>query len=150
MKILFAILLFAVAGRECENRAALQNTGQKENISFQYKALSRGSFYEVVISPETISVQKSRDKAAKTLAKMDDKDWQDLLAVLDKIDVTQIRELKAPTDKRLYDGAAHAELIITREGKAYRTSGFDHGYPPEEVEPLVKTILALAETVEKQ
>ncbi|UGU18233.1 hypothetical protein LS482_10185 [Sinomicrobium kalidii] len=152
MKILFTILLFAVTAGECDSSVATKgkDTAQEEDVRFYYNALSRGSFYDVTITREAITVKKSRNESDKIVVKTGDEDWKALLTELHKTDIARIRELKAPTDKRLYDGAAHAELIVTKDGEEYRSSGFDHGYPPEAIAPLVKTILGLAETVEKQ
>ena len=38
-------------------------------------------------------------------------------------------QMKAPTDKRTYDGALHANLMITLNAETYSTPGFDHQYP---------------------
>jgi len=55
--------------------------------------------------------------------------------------------MKWPTEKRYYDGAAHANIIFESKGVKYPANGFDHGFPPAEVEKLVnKKITKLAET----
>jgi hypothetical protein len=48
-----------------------------------------------------------------------------------------LSQLKAPTEKRFYDGAAIGNLSVSHNGETYGTSGFDHGNPPVEIEQLV-------------
>ena len=60
-----------------------------------------------------------------------------------EINLEGMASLKAPTDKRLYDGAAHANISITLKGKTYTTEGFDHGYPPIEIENLINKLVFL-------
>jgi hypothetical protein len=50
---------------------------------------------------------------------------------------------KDPTQKRVYDGAAIAELIINYKEKEYQTKNFDHGYPPVEIEKFVNKLVSL-------
>ena len=54
--------------------------------------------------------------------------------------------MKWPTEKRYYDGAAHANITFESKGVKYPANGFDHGFPPAEVEKLVNLITKLAET----
>ena len=51
--------------------------------------------------------------------------------------------LKAPTEKRFYDGAAIAGLKITFKGKTFETTNFDHGFPPMEIQKVAETVNSL-------
>jgi hypothetical protein len=61
-----------------------------------------------------------------------------------EVDLEEIPNLKAPTEKRFYDGAAIANINIIYKGKTYESNGFDHGNPPLEIEKLVNKITLLA------
>jgi hypothetical protein len=57
----------------------------------------------------------------------------------------KVKDLKWPTEKRYYDGAAFANIIFESKGIKYPANGFDHGFPPSEIEKLVTKITKLAE-----
>ena len=60
-------------------------------------------------------------------------------------DLESLEKLEAPTGKRLYDAAAHAILKISVDGKTYRTSTFDHGFPPKDIERICDILYKLIE-----
>jgi hypothetical protein len=64
-------------------------------------------------------------------------DQKKVLAMVKVIDVPNLSQLKAPTEKRFYDGAAIGNLSVTHNGETFGTAGFDHGNPPVEIEQLV-------------
>jgi hypothetical protein len=53
-------------------------------------------------------------------------------------------KLKAPTEKRFYDGAAIANFKITFKDSTYETTSFDHGFPPKEIKKFVNKINSFA------
>ena len=72
-------------------------------------------------------------------------DWDELEKLLKSISPENLGKLKAPTDKRLYDGAAHATLSILLGDVVMITPSFDHGHPPKEIEALVNKVLSIKE-----
>jgi hypothetical protein len=42
----------------------------------------------------------------------------------------------------LFDGAASANLKITKQGKTAESPSFDHGYPPAAIEKIVNKMLS--------
>ncbi len=134
--------------KECNNKTNSSEINQlQENITFEYTALSRGLYNRVVITHSTISIQKKRGSEAVTKA-CSGEDWAELMILLNAIDLKNISKLEAPTQARLYDGAAIAQLSITQENASFKTNSFDHGKPPLEIEALVKKILSLSENTE--
>jgi len=100
-----------------------------------------------VITRSTILVQK--DSNSKAISKACSKeDWSQLMNLLNAIDLKNISKLKAPTQARLYDGAATAQLIIKQDNNTFETNSFDHGNPPKEIEALVQEILSMSENIE--
>lgn len=115
-----------------------------------YQVVSRGMFEYISISEAEI--QYSQDKYLKKIDSFPSKseDWQALKVLLKSVDIEHIDQLKAPTDKRLYDGAAHANLSIIKGDVEMRTTSFDHGSPPKEIEELVNKVLSIKENLSKQ
>ena len=76
--------------------------------------------------------------------KISEKDWNELIGYFEAINLDSLPTLKAPTEKRFYDGAAIADLKVTYKDKTYQTEAFDHGYPPEAIKKLVDKINSFA------
>ena len=123
---------------------------QDKIILIEYEALSRGSFLQIKIDKDHIEKTTDRDVKDVISKKCSNDDWKAILSLLKSIDIEKIGALKSPTEKRLFDGAPHAQLKITSTTKTYTSGGFDHGAPPQEIEPLITTILMLAESIKKQ
>tara|TARA_R100000935_G_C2802048_1_gene150946 strand:- start:59 stop:454 length:396 start_codon:yes stop_codon:yes gene_type:complete len=125
-----------------------KNNEQNKDISFTYERMTRGSRANYTLTKEEIKVVEFMGSETKTSEKMNSKDWENLLEKIQEIDVPNISKLKPPSDKRTFDGAAHAILTIKKGDEVYKTNSFDHGNPPAELKSLVKAILRLGETVE--
>lgn len=132
-----------VANQEAqENVTADTQTGMK----IEYEANTRGFYEKVIIQNQTISVSKDRDGADKPVAKkISDADWKALTSLFNEVNLAEMPSLKAPTEKRLYDGAPIAGLKIIYKDKDYTSSSFDHGFPPAQIKKLVDKIVSLTE-----
>ena len=117
---------------------------ESENISFEYEAHTRGGYKKVLAKQDTVYTIKSRGGEAieKKLSKSD---WNSLLSLLSKVDAEKMKDLKAPSDKRAYDGAMMAELKVIYKDKTYQTPTFDHGNPPAEIKDLVNKIIEVSD-----
>lgn len=115
----------------------------------EYEANTRGFYQKISIQNQIMTSTRSRksEDAPKT-EKISDASWNELVAEFQKVDLKKLPDLKAPTEKRYYDGAAIANLKVTYQDKTYETTGFDHGQPPAEIAPLVNKILSLAKKEE--
>ena len=71
-----------------------------------------------------------------------------LISEFQKVDLEEIPNLKAPTEKLFHDGAAMANLKVTYKGKTYESQTFDNGFPPEKIKNLVNTILSFSKKKE--
>lgn len=80
-----------------------------------------------------------------TTARLSTADRDFLLSAVNKINLNTIQDLKSPTNKRQYDGALIANLVILKDGNTYRSAGFDHGEPPAEIKSVVDKIVALSD-----
>jgi len=141
MKILSTFILVLLMAKGCTNSELKK---ESENISFEYEANTRGSYKKIIAKQDTVYTIKTRDGKAieKTLSKSD---WNSLLNLLSKVDATKIAALKAPSEKRFYDGAMIAELKVIYKDKTYESSNFDHGNPPAEIKDLVNKIIEVSD-----
>ena len=140
MKILTLLFLTVFLGKSCSG----QTIADLKTAVIEYNAQSRGIYQKVLVENQTVYVTKKRgDKAFEV--KISDADWKALATEFQKVDLEGIPNLKAPTEKRFYDGAAIANLKITYQGKTYETKGFDHGYPPSEIKKLVTKLVSFTE-----
>ncbi|MFH7016350.1 hypothetical protein [Flavobacterium sp. FlaQc-47] len=136
MRILSLLLLTIIIGTSCSSQKANDMTA----IQMEYSAVSRGFYKKVIVENKTVSVINGKNtEPVKT--KISDAKWKQIVAEFSKINVESIPTLKAPTEKRFYDGAAIGNLKVVQNQKTYETQGFDNGYPPKEIEKLVNLLV---------
>jgi len=120
-----------------------ENTSQQSEVTITYKAHTRGFFQELVLKQNSLTEFKDHKKLNAISSKLDTKEWEKCISLLNAIDLKTIPNLKSPTNYRQYDGAPFAQLTVIRKGDTIQSSSFDHKYPPDEIEPLVEYILTL-------
>ena len=141
MKLISLLFLTIFLGKGCN---AEQNQ-DIESAVIEYTANTRGFYQKITVQNQKFTVSKSRDgKDSPAEQKVSSSDWKKIIDAFQEVDLESIPTLKAPTEKRFYDGAAIADLKITYQGKSYKTQPFDHGNPPVEIEKLVNKITVLA------
>ncbi len=131
--MLLSILVFA--------GCAGQKAGDKNGLKIEYKAYSRG-FYQVIAIENQMGFVTKRRGDKPIAFRLSIADRKSLNIAIQELDLESLSQLKAPTDKRLFDGAAIANLKITKQGKRYESQSFDHGYPPAEIEKIVNKMLS--------
>lgn len=134
------------AVKTAETETAISKDKIQENTVVEYEALSRGFYKKITLQNNQVTVVSDRNEGEKgkiiTLSK---EEASEMCKLLKGVNLEGLGKLKAPTDKRMYDGAAHANLIVTVNGKVYSGTGFDHGFPPAEIEKLVTKLLSFSE-----
>ncbi|MBK0369740.1 hypothetical protein [Flavobacterium agrisoli] len=113
-----------------------------KEVTIEYEAQSRGFFQKIVIQNKLALITNNRTKKTKSIA-LSKTDCKNITAAYNELNLENLNTLKAPTEKRFYDGAAIAHLTITENGKKYETPAFDHGFPPQEIEKLVTLMVTL-------
>ena len=93
------------------------------------------------VENQTVFVTKSREGKPEVM-KLSTNDWNDLQLMVQELDLVSLPNWKAPTDKRLFDGSASANLKITKLGKTVESPSFDDGYPPVAIEKIVNKMLS--------
>ncbi len=131
---LLLLTLFIATGCCSQKKADMKST------QIEYSAMSRGYYKSIVVQNKSVSVVKERNAEA-VKSNIDDAKWNKIVDAYSKVNLENLNTLKAPTDKRTYDGAAIGNLKITKDGKTYETAGFDNGFPPKEIEKLVNLLV---------
>jgi len=141
MKLFTVILLSIFLGKSCTS----QTKNDLKTAVLEYTANTRGFYQKITIQNQTVTVSKDREGNDKPVAKkISDKDWKELGDYFESMELDTLPTLKAPTQKRFYDGAAIANLKVVYKDKTYQTEAFDHGYPPEALKKLVAKINSFA------
>ena len=141
MKLLSMLFLTIFLGKSCDAE-------QKQEIDtavIEYTATTRGFYQQITVQNQKYTVTKDRGGNEKLVQQdISKSDWKKIIEAFQEVDLDGMQDLKGPTEKRFYDGAAIANIKITYKGKSYETNGFDHGNPPIEIEKLVQKITLLA------
>ena len=146
MKAIGMILLTIFLGKSCSN----ESQNDIKNAVLQYSAHTRGFHLKMIITNQMATISKGRtpETMSQKQVKISDADWNELLVLFEKTNLEAFPDLKDPTQKRFYDGAAIADLKVRYQDKNYETVNFDHRNPPVEIENLVNKIVALADEKE--
>ena len=141
MKILTLFFLIIFLGNGCDSAKAQDI----ETAVIEYTANTRGFYQKITVKNQMVTVSKDRDENDKSVpTKISDADWKELVESFKTIELDSLSKLKAPTEKRFYDGAAIANLKITYKDKIYETTSFDHGFPPKKINKFVNKINSFA------
>lgn len=148
MRILLCILLILISTKDCKQNSAYQAYSSEtisEDLNISYQAFSRGYFKSMSFENSQLLFSNDINREKIDTLSIRQNEWNELIEIIKHIDLKSIENLKAPTDKRLYDGAPHCTLSITMKNKDYTTPSFDEGFPPKEIEPLVNKMLSIYE-----
>lgn len=160
MKIVFSLLVLIIFNKACADHKigdSTQTTSSSENtpIAIQeitqisYEATTRGFYEKIWITKGSITVTNDRNQTEKVSRPTLQKDWNDLMTILNGVDIESLPDLEAPTSMRQYDGAAIATLEITQGSDEIKSNNFDHGHPPKSIETLVNKVLSMNDMAEK-
>lgn len=134
MKLIGYILFTLFLSKGCVNQP--KQDFSKSTVT--YTAETRGYYMQITIEDKELRISKDRETRLPSVRiPLTAADQKKVLAMVKAIDVPNLSQLKAPTEKRFYDGAAIGNLSVTHNGETFGTAGFDHGNPPVEIEQLV-------------
>ncbi len=145
MRVLLGMILLFFVG--CKPIKSDVNNHQNKDIPvIKYEANARNLFLNIKVENQVLFVSRSRDaKDYQEKITISDADWKEIVMLTKAVDLAKVKDLKWPTEKRFYDGAAHANVTFVSNEVEYTAKGFDHGFPPVEIEKLVNKILKLTE-----
>ena len=140
MKVFTVVVFTIFMAKGCSQE--VKNDIAKAKIV--YTANTRGFYQKITIQNQEISISRERDSDDKGVtSKISEADWNEIVRYFEKIELDSLSSYKDPTQKRVYDGAAIAKLIINYKEKEYQTKNFDHSYPPFEIEKFVNKLVSL-------
>ncbi len=145
MRVLAVMIFLLFVG--CKPTKTGKYNHQNKSIPvINYEANARNFVLNIKVDQQVLFVSRARD-AKDYLEKItiSDADWKEIVALIKAVDLAKVKEFKGPTEKRFYDGAPHANITFISKGIAYTTKGFDHEFPPVEVEKLVNKLVKLTE-----
>lgn len=125
------------------NCAAQNKTKEFDKIA--YEAQTRGSMVKLTIEGNNLSYKTYQNEGTKEVTK---EQLEELKAIINELNLDEISDLKAPSEKRITDGALHAEFTIKIADKEYRSSTFDAGNPPKELKKLEDFLYKLSDVKE--
>ena len=118
---------------------ASQQKVMKNNYRIEYKAQTRGALYEILVEGNLLSFKSYNDSKTIVLTK---EQIKALTNEINNINLKAINDLEAPTTKRFTDGVMIAYFKINRAENSYKSSEFDHEYPPKELQTLFKILIS--------
>ncbi len=141
MKLFTMIFLSIFLGKSCSS----QTKNDLKTAVLEYTANTRGFYQKITVQNQLVLVSNERSgMGLQEEIKISDADWKELVGYFENFELDSLATLKAPTEKRFYDGAAIANLKITYQGKTFGTPAFDNGFPPEKIKKLVDKINSFA------
>lgn len=154
-QIVCVVLLAACCSAQKNNAVNTSKnklTVQKNNATkpqVAYVVASRGYFESLSINGSALVY--STDNTLKKVQHFNitEAEQKTLNQLIKTIDVNALKTLKAPTNKRLYDGAKHAVVSIIKNEKVYQSASFDEGFPPKDIEALINHLLTIKKRVLK-
>lgn len=148
---LLAAIMVTFTSCNCQKKAAEKNNATSENTmkqeampTLEYEANTRGFYNKITIANQMMSVISVRD-GKPTETKISDADWAELTALYKAVNKEGLRDLKAPSDARFYDGAAMANFRVITKESTFESATFDAGNPPAEIEKIVNKLIAIAD-----
>lgn len=146
-----AAILVTFTSCNCQKKAAEKNNVSAENTMKQetmpileYEANTRGFYNKISVANQMMSVISVRD-GKPTETKISDADWAELIALYKTVNKEGLKDLKAPSEARFYDGAAMANLRVITKETTFESATFDAGNPPAEIEKIVNKLIAIAD-----
>lgn len=155
---LLAAMTITLASCNCQKKATettnltavepnnSQTTMNQESVLpvLEYEANTRGFFRKITVDNKTIAVINVRD-GKPTTSKISDADWNELVTLYKSVNKEGLAALKAPSDKRFYDGAPMANFRAITKEATFESATFDGGNPPTEIEKIVNKLIAIAD-----
>ena len=140
MKKLVIIFLVLIVGQSMVSQEKINE------FAFEYEAVTRGFYQKIKVNKETLVFSEDRIEKKSSTVKLNNKQWKKMLELVNEIKLKNLSSLKAPSEKRKFDGAAHSKLKVLYKDDLYQSSSFDHGNPPIEIKGLVEYIIKLSQS----
>jgi len=150
---LITTMIVTFASCNCQKQTVEKNnltaeTTMKEQQTvmptLEYEANTRGFFQKISITNQVAWVTNTRDGKPEEV-KISDADWKELVSMYKSVKKEGLANLKAPTEKRFYDGAPIANFRVIEKENTFESAPFDGGFPPAEIEKIVNKLIEIAD-----
>lgn len=117
-------------------------------MKIEFTSMTRGFSKQIVATKDSLIATTSGRGAASQdrKVKMRSQDWDKVIAAMDGVMLSEIPDLKSPTEKRIFDGARHSTITITTTATTVSHS-FDDEQPNEKLQKLLKELIKLEKSV---
>jgi hypothetical protein len=132
MKFIFYSLFSLLLLSNCD-----ATSQSNELASITYSAATRGSSISLIA---TTSELNYTDYNGTKKISLTTEQWNELKVLVNKIQLSSIQELEAPSTASSADRALIASLTINTGSNTYESSTFDHGNPPDELKKLIERL----------
>ena len=145
MRVLAVMIFLLFVG--CKPIKTENYNHQNKSIPvINYEANARNFLLNIKVENQMLFVSRARDvKDYEEKITVSDADWKEIVVLIKAVNLPKVKDFKWPTEKLFYNGAPHANITFISEGIAYTTKGFDHEFPPVEVEKLVNKLVKMTE-----
>jgi hypothetical protein len=140
MKWISQLIFIFVIMSSCKS----QKINDFSTSSITYTAQSRGVYLSVWMENQRVWVIKGKNEKPYEVV-LTAQEMKELESTFSVLNLEKVSSLKAPTAKRLYDGAAMATLAIISDKKPFTSKSFDHGFPPKDIEKIVTLLVSYTE-----
>lgn len=117
-----------------------QENKSTSEMTITYKAQTRGAIYTIKVEGEDLKFKNQNEEKTLSLSKKQLSKFQKEVSA---IELNDIENLQAPSEKRYTDGAMFASFTIKLDDDTFVSSEFDHGNPPKELSNLYAYLLSL-------
>lgn len=148
MKFLIVILGFVtIVNGACESgKKATAETAKVETQNnlkkISWSAYTRGK--QKLISVTEISLVVNENGTVTKEKNITSEDWKALNSLVEKLDLNEISNLEAPSQKRFADADLASKIEINTNSASFTSSEFDKTQPPKTLVPLTNMIKNLA------
>ncbi|MET3731799.1 hypothetical protein [Moheibacter stercoris] len=105
-------------------------------ISLEKVGMS-GSENLVINSKERMKTQSNRSGVGDSVKTIfDSKDWNELVAIVQNLNIEEFQNMEAPSQERFHDGARATTIIIKTADSEISSQTYDEGKPPASVKIL--------------
>jgi len=139
--ILTLLLLFDISCNSQQKSSVGQlNTVQKSSDikKIEVTERTRGTNRIITFIPGSKITSVNGSESVATLSSTD---WNNIIKQVGLIDLSKISTLQSPTEGRATDRALASAIIITTGKETFRSSSFDAGIPPKELEGLYRILI---------
>jgi hypothetical protein len=137
MRILAGVIIMSVVMISCV----------EENIvQYEYRSTTMmGKTIVTIRQDSVVTTFNGRGTPTRTARATEASEWTALYKSLEGVDLDQVANLEAPTDKRSTDAAPFGVLVVTTVDSVYTSATFDGKNPHEMLMPLMNEVVKIWE-----